>query len=332
MRQYGFNFLWMFIYDGKAPPPADEKALDFLAANGLNFVRIPTDYRFWTDQFDYFNPREEALEAIDGYIAACRGRGLHVSLNMHRVPGYCINRPEIERDNLWLDKIAQDGLTFHWENFAKRYKGIPGEELSFDLINEPPGVGDRGMTRENHAAIIRRVTAAIRAVDPARPVTIDGIEGGGGAIPELADLGVTHSGRGYAPMAISHYQAKWWSGWPGVPENPRWPGVEWNGKRWDREALREVYQPWVEVEQMGVPIHIGEMGCYNRIPNSVALAWFKDLLGIFRERKWGYSFWNFEGPFGIIDHGREGARYERRGGYDVDIDLLNLFLENRVAE
>lgn len=330
MPRYGFNFLWMFIYNGQKPAAVDEKALDFLAESGLNFVRIPTDYRFWTENFDYFHPREEVFEAIDSYIAACRSRKLHASLNMHRVPGYCINRPELEWDNLWLDKVAQDGLAFQWETFAKRYQGIPGKELSFDLINEPPSVGSRGMNRENHASVIRRVTAAIHAIDPQRPVVIDGIDGGWGAIPELADLPVTHSGRGYAPAAISHYQAEWSRGWESPDGLPHWPGVLWNGRRWDKDTLREVYAPWREVEAQGVPIHIGEMGCYNKIPNAVALAWFADLLSLFREFGGGYAFWNFEGAFGVVNHGRPGARYEQRGGYEVDIDLWNLFLENRV--
>ena len=57
MPQYGFNFLWAYIWEqGRAPEPPDERALDFLAVNGFNFVRVPTDYRFWIDDFRYFEP------------------------------------------------------------------------------------------------------------------------------------------------------------------------------------------------------------------------------------------------------------------------------------
>src|ERR1035437_4247226 len=37
------------------PWPPDERALDFMNAYGFDFVRIPTDYRVWTDGFDYFH-------------------------------------------------------------------------------------------------------------------------------------------------------------------------------------------------------------------------------------------------------------------------------------
>ena len=254
-----------------------------------------------------------------------------MSLNMHRVPGYCINGNDQERHNLWRDPIAQDGFVYQWEVLARRYLGVPGNELSFDLVNEPPAIGQYGMTRDNHAAIIRRVTAAIRAIDPARPISIDGLDGGYLAMPELADLGATHSGRGYAPHAISHYQANWWPDWRTAPENPSWPGLVFDGKVWNQDTLREVYQPWRELQAQGVEIHIGEMGCFNRLPNAVALAWFKDLLGLFHEYGWGFAFWNFEGSFGIIDHGRPGTRYETIDGYRVDRELLDLILESRVT-
>ena len=35
---------------------------------------------------------------------------------------------------------ALDAAVFHWKMFAKRYKGIPSKQLSFDLINEPPSL------------------------------------------------------------------------------------------------------------------------------------------------------------------------------------------------
>ena len=330
MPHYGFNFLWMFSFSGDGPQSPDERALDFLARHGFDFVRIPTDYRFWTADFDYFHPNEAVLERIDTYLAACQARGLHLNLNRHRAPGYCINRPEIEQHNLWADAVAQDAFVFLWETFARRYAGVSNADLSFDLLNEPPSEGQRGFTRAIHEAIMRRTVAAIRALDPAREIVLAGLGGGHLAIPELADLGVIHSGRGYQPMPISHWGAGWWTGWRAV-EAPVYPGLDWEGQRWDADALRAQYAPWRAVEAAGVRVHIGEFGCYNQTPNEVALRWLTDLFGLYREYGWGYSLWNFEGPFGIIDHGRAGARFEMIDGYRVDRDLLDLMLNSRVG-
>ncbi|MBS1705322.1 MAG: cellulase family glycosylhydrolase [Armatimonadetes bacterium] len=320
----GFNFQWIVSWEpNRSPDPADLKALDFLAKHGFNFVRIPTDYRFWTKDYEYLKPDERVFEHIDGYLKECQERGLHMSLNMHRVPGYCINRPDIEKHNLWQDEVAQQGLAYQWANFAQRYAGVPGSELSFDLINEPPDIGQFGMTRDVHQSVIRRVVQSIRSIDPQRPVIIDGLEGGHIAVPELADLDVIHATRGYQPMPVSHQGASWWDGWKGY--DAVYPGGDWWGHPWDRDALIEWYRPWRDVEAQGRTIHIGEFGCYNMTPQDVALRWLGDLSSVWREFGWGWGMWNFEGPFGIINHGREGARIETIDGYQVDRDMFELF-------
>ncbi len=323
MAWTGFNFQWMAGWqEGRDPAPVDLKALDFLAKHGFNFARLACDYRFWCRDFDYLHPVESAFPHIDGYIDACKQRNIHFSLNMHRVPGYCINRPDIEKHNLWLDVEAQDGLVFQWETFAKRYRGVSSEVLSFDLINEPPDIGQYGMTREIHEALIRRIVKAIRHIDPHRVIVIDGLEGGNVAMPELADLDLIHSTRGYQPMPVSHLGASWYSGWKG--HQAEYPGGDWWGRYWNRETLHEYYAPWREIAAQGRTVHIGEFGCYNRTPNDVALRWLGDLISLWREYGWGWGLWNFGGPFGIIGHGRDGAVIEMIDGYEVDRELLEL--------
>ena len=335
MPHYGFNFQWMFSWrPGALPKEPDLKALDFLAGHGFNFVRIPTDYRFWTntsgpDGPDYFHPDEDIFCYIDSYLQACRERGLHLSLNQHRAPGYCINANHLEKHNLWTDEVAQNAFIFLWQTFARRYQGIPAGALSFDLLNEPPNPGQYDLTRENHAALMRRTFTAIHEVDAQRPITIDGLGGGHMAMPELADLGATHSGRGYQPMALSHYNAPWWDGHKGLSE-PAYPGLNWFWTIWNKDALREFYQPWREAEAGGARVHIGEFGCFNETPNDVALRWFGDLFALYKEFGWGYALWEFQGAFGIVDHGRPGTRYEEYCGYKVDRALLDLMLESRV--
>ena len=117
----------------------------------------------------------------------------------------------------------------------------------------------------------------------------------------------------------------------GQADRPTYPGGVCEGRRWDRDALRTVYEPWREVERLEqARSDIGEFGCYRHTPNDDALRWFTDLFGLFGEYGWGYALWQFEGPLGLIGHGRPGARIERRDGYDVDADLLALMLASRV--
>ncbi len=339
MLYYGFNFLWMFSRNPRRPIPAEPnlKELDFVAEEGFNFVRIPTDYTFWTKDFDYTHPDETVLAYIDRYIEACRARGLHTCLNLHRVPGYCINRPETEKHNLWRDEEAQQGFIFLWKYFTEKYKGISSDELSFDLVNEPSDhPPTHPCTRDDHEAVIRRTIDAIRSVDPTRKIVIDGFDGGAAALPELADAGVIHSGRGYEPFQISHYRAEWVRNveyvdpaWPLLMKDGYQPG---SGRLLDIDHLRRHYQPWKDVEAMGVQVHIGEFGCYNKLSNKIALAWLRDLMQVYRENRWGYSLWNFKGDFGIIGHGRPDTHWEEYKGFLVDREMLEIYKSGMVKE
>ncbi len=218
-----------------------------MAEYEFDFVRIPCDYRFWTKDFDYLHPDESVFSCLDSYLEACTEFGMHLSLNIHRAPGYCINGNDLEKHNLWVDSVAQDGFVHIWSRFAERYRGVSNSRLSFDLLNEPPDVGQYGMTRKNHEAIMRRACAAIWAIDPDRALIIDGLEGGNLTVPELADLDVAQSCRGYQPMTVSHYQADWWSGSQGMPP-PTYPGSIWMSKCWDRATILEFMSPGCRFE------------------------------------------------------------------------------------
>jgi len=142
-------------------------------------------------------------------------------------------------------------------------------------------------------------------------------------LPELADAGVIHSGRGYYPFHVTHYKAEWVHGadkW----DMPEYPGQTAPGEYADKESIRRYYAPWREVEAKGAEVHIGEFGCYNKIPNDMALRWFADLIDVLAENRWGYSLWNFRGSFGIVEHGRPGTAYEDYKGFRVDRKLLEI--------
>jgi len=124
MPHYGFNAQW--LYSKRATPRGpDERVLDAMAAWGFNFLRLPTDYRLYCVGNDPDRPDEAVLALIDDVLAACRERGIHLSLNMHRAPGYIITGWESEPYNLWADTPAQDAFVTLWERFAQRYAAVP---------------------------------------------------------------------------------------------------------------------------------------------------------------------------------------------------------------
>lgn len=312
-RWRGFNLLEKFTLANNKP--YREEDFDIIASWGFDFVRLPMDYRCWTDPNNPRQMKEDVLKEIDQAIEYGRKRGIHVNLNFHRAPGYCVNPPP-EPLNLWSQAEALELCAYHWAAFAKRYKGIPSANLSFDLLNEP---GD--IRPGTYVSVVRSLVSAIRAEDPDRLIIADGIRWGNTPVPELAELKIAESTRGYTPMQISHYKASWIGGSNTWPE-PTWPLT--NGG-WDRERLRrEQIQPWKELEAKGVGVHVGEWGAYQYTPHKVVLAWMKDCLELWQEAGWGWAMWNLRGSFGVLDSGRTDVKYEQMRGHQLDREMLEL--------
>ncbi len=80
---------------------------------------------------------ERVVDRIEQLVHLAHKYDLHVSLNLHRAPGYCINAGFHEPYNLWKDDEALKAFCFHWEMWAKRFKNVSRKKISFDLVNEP---------------------------------------------------------------------------------------------------------------------------------------------------------------------------------------------------
>lgn len=316
----GFNLLEKFTEKHQAEAKGGFRESDFatIAEWGFDFVRLPLSYRCWTRAGELFSPREEVLREIDAAVELGRQYRVHVCINFHRAPGYCVNPPPEPLD-LWTDAAALDACAFHWALFAERYRGIPSEELSFNLLNEPGDVPE-----QTYARVVSRLVEAIREKDPARLVIADGLRWGTRPVPALAPLGIAQSTRGYTPMRVSHYRARWVKGAESWPE-PTWPLDEGGGSPWDRERLRrECIEPWKALAGSGVGVHVGECGAFNATPHKVVLAWLGDLVSLWREAGWGWALWNLRGSFGVLDSARADVEYEEFRGHRLDRRMLEV--------
>ncbi len=317
-RWRGFNLLGRYSFHKQSNFGAFlEWDFRMIAELGFDFVRFPLDYRFWIKDGDWEKIDPDAFREIDQALAWAKKYRLHACVNFHRAPGYCINLPKESR-NLWTDREAQEVCAAHWAFFAKRFRGIPNQEMTFDLFNEPHEVSNA-----DYAAVVTLMAAAIRSEDPQRLIIADGTEVGNRPVPELIPLKVAQATRGYQPMEVSHYLAAWAPGGGRHPK-PTWP-LEKEGKRLDRAWLkREFIEPWKELEAREVGVFVGEWGVYNRTPHGVALASMRDHLELWKEAGWGWALWNFRGDFGFLDSGREDVDYEDFEGHKLDRKMLEL--------
>ena len=256
---------------------------------------------------------------------------MHVSLNLHRAPGYCVNAGFNEPYNLWKDQEALDAFCFHWNMWANRYKDVSPKKISFDLLNEPSmreDMNDQHSPRSavpghSYRTLALAASKVIRRENPKHLIIADGNNVGNTVIPEITDLDIAQSCRGYNPGIISHYKAPWANKDPDSLPEPKWPGQV--GDRYlSRTMLEQYYKPWIELAKSGVGVHCGECGCWNKTPHDVFLAWFDDVLGILNENKIGFALWEFAGDFGVLDSGRTDIAYENWHGHKLDRKLLKL--------
>jgi endoglucanase len=317
-----------------------EDFFKWVADWGFDFIRMPVAYPVYLDLAagqkyinadDVYKIDEAKVNKIEQTIYLAQKYNLHVSLNLHRAPGYCVSTGYHEPYNLWTEKNAQDAFCYHWAYWAKRFKNVSYKKISFDLVNEPSFRADvndaasatSAVPGATYRSIAQAATSVIRKENSQYYVIADGNNGGSDAVPELADLNIAQSCRGYQPFEISHYKAPWVYPDPAYQPTPIWPGSV-GGKYLSRAVLEEYYKPWLTMVKQGVGVHCGECGAWKETPHDVFLAWFGDVLDILTSNGIGFALWELKGDFGILNSNRADVQYEDWYGYKLDKKLLTL--------
>ena len=343
-RWKGFNLL---DYFGPFPNPGgrdktSEDDFKWMADWGFDFVRVPMAYPRYLSfdrsknitPADVYNINEKEVNNIEALVDLANKYKLHVSLDLHRAPGFCVNAGFNEPYNLWKDKEAQDAFYFHWGMWAKRFAHKTPDQISFDLVNEPctrEDMNDQFSKRgpvpgELYREVVQKSLETIRRFNPNHRVVADGNDVGSKVIPEIFDLPVGQSCRGYFPHYISHFRAPWVFKNPDDAPTPVWPGTI-NGQEFGRKSIEDFYAPWIEAVKKGVGVHCGECGCWRETPHGVFLAWFEDVISVLTENGIGYALWNFRGDFGVLDSGRKDVDYEDWHGHKLDRKMLELLMK-----
>lgn len=339
----GFNLLDFF-----SPNPANtrrtttEEEIKWMRDWGFDFVRIPIAYPYYLNidrtknitPDDVYKIDEKAVERIDRLVQLVHKHNMHASLNLHRAPGYCINAGFYEPYNLWKDEAAQEAFYFHWNMWAKRYKNTSSQKISFDLVNEPSMREDMNdqhsksgpVPGDVYRKVAKGASEAIRKENKNHLVIADGNNVGNTPIPEITDLNIGQSCRGYYPGGISHFKAPWAVKEPEKQPEPHYPGKV-GDQDFNRQKLEAYYQPWIDLVNKGVGVHCGECGCWKRTPHDTFLAWFGDVLDILSKNNIGFAVWEFIGDFGVLDSGRTDVAYEDWHGHKLDRKFLNLLMK-----
>ncbi len=178
-----------------------EADIDFIASTGANTIRVPFNYRLFTDE-DYMGltADQDGFGRIDRLVEWCRGKGLYLILDMHDAPGGQTG------DNIddsygypWLmeSEASQRLFVNIWTRIADRYKDET-VILGYDLLNEPiaPYFDNQQELNAALAGVYRMATEAIRKVDRNHIIILGGAQWNSNFQPledTLFDEGVMYS-------------------------------------------------------------------------------------------------------------------------------------------
>jgi hypothetical protein len=152
-----------------------EDDIRFIKSVGFNTVRIPLHYALFMSDDGVMAGEGWAL--LDRVIGWARRTGLHVILDLHAAPG---GQTGINHDDgpgyplMFYVPRDLDLTVKFWKAIAQVHSGDPAI-LGYDLLNEPIApYHDVSVLNPRLEPFYRRVTRAIRAVDPGRIVFLAG--------------------------------------------------------------------------------------------------------------------------------------------------------------
>ena len=146
-----------------------EADIHYLKITGINSIRVPFNYRLFTnEQYLGGSGVTRAFAILDSLIKWCRKENIYVLLDMHCAPagqtgdniddsyGYPFLFESEESQNMMVDI---------WRQIAAHYAKEP-MVMGYDLMNEPiPPFFDTAFFNPRLEPLYKKLTAAVRSVD-----------------------------------------------------------------------------------------------------------------------------------------------------------------------
>lgn len=223
-----------------------------IARAGFDHVRLPINWRVLMTTGGAW--REDGFALVDRLVGWCREAGLRVLLDLHGAPGGQTGTNIDDSDGrpeLFMDDRFADLTVALWTEIARRYAAEP-TVLGYDLLNEPLPNEWQDTYRDALVALYRRITAAIRAVDPDHLLMYEG----------------------------THWATNWdlftevWDANSALQFHKYWSPA-------DRPSIQEYLDAG---RRLGLPIYMGEGG--ENTP-----AWLATAHQLYEDHGIGWNFW-----------------------------------------
>ena len=237
------------------------KDIDFIARQGANTIRLPFNYKLFTDE-DYMGQTgpKDGYERIDSVIKWCKANDLYLILDMHDCPGGQTG------DNIddghgypWLFESEQSQQLFCdiWREIADRYKGEP-TILGYELMNEPIAhyFENKDSLYKLLQPLYKRCVKRIREVDTNHVIL----------------LGGAHWNSFFYMLDDSKFDDK----------------LMYTCHRYGGPATKEAISHYINFrDSTNLPMYMGEFGHNSD-------EWQRDFVRVLKEVNIGYTFWPYK--------------------------------------
>lgn len=226
--------------------------VDLIRQCGFNSVRVPMHYKFFLAE------NGVGFGLVDSLVDWCRTAGIWVILDLHCAPG---GQTGTNIDDSfgypWLYESAEaQELTIEvWQRIARHYRD-ESTVLGYDLLNEPiPHFPRLRQYNDKLEPIYKRITAAIRKVDPNHIIILGGAQW---------DSNFKVFGPPFEPQLIYQFH-KYWT-----------------------VTSKEVIQEYLDYrDRYNVPIWLGESGENTD-------EWIAQFVHTLEENNVGWCFWPYK--------------------------------------
>lgn len=261
--------------------------------------------------------RKPRLDLLDAALDWCAEAGLSVIVDLHIIRSHYFNDKETPR--LFTDEREAARLVELWEKLSAHLRSRSTDLLAYELLNEPVAPEAADWNR-----VATPLFERLRALESQRTILLG--SNFFNSISTLKDLAVPAADphciltfHYYHPMMVTHYRASWFHmafydgpiRYPGLPApeeavralpaEQRAIAERWN-EPYDATGIEADLREAVAVrERAGYPLYCGEFGCYHAIPLETRLvAWYRDIIALFRAHDIGWSNWDYRGGFGLV--------------------------------
>ena len=147
-----------------------ENDIEFIRSLGLNSIRVPFDYRLFSDEFYLGSYQMRGFELLDRVVGWCRKAGLWVILDMHAAPG---SQAGWNTDDgytyPWLfedgGQESREKTIRIWTDIARHFANDT-TVLGYDLLGEPiHQYSDTARLYPRLEPFYKKLVSSIREVD-----------------------------------------------------------------------------------------------------------------------------------------------------------------------